>query len=54
MLPAWKRESRDKLWLSGRFVSAKRDVEELTAKKEEVLQEEVLKARIAMSWTFAF
>lgn len=43
------KDAREKLWLSGRFVSATWDTEELTARKDEILEKDLLKARIAMS-----
>lgn len=43
------KDAREKLWLSGRFISATWDTEELTARRDEILGKDLLKARIAMS-----
>ena len=42
------KQTRALSWLNGRFVSVKWDVEELLAKKEEVVQNDLLKWKIAL------
>ncbi|KAL9111000.1 MAG: hypothetical protein Q9187_007986 [Circinaria calcarea] len=43
------KNTAEKRWLSGRFLSAKWDVEELTGRKEEVVEKDMLKMRMAVS-----
>jgi len=43
----WLSKAKDSnLWLSGRFLSAKWDVEELEAMKESIVAEDLLKAKM--------
>lgn len=43
----WLTKARDSnLWLSGRFLSAKWDVEELLAMKEDIVSKDLLKAKL--------
>ena len=43
------KDAREKLWLSGRWVSATWDTEELTTKRDGILEKDLLKARITLS-----
>ena len=43
------KDAKEKLWLSGRWVSATWDTEELTAKRDGILEKDLLKARMTMS-----
>ena len=43
------KDAKDKLWLSGRWVSATWDTEELTTKRNGILEKDLLKARIVLS-----
>ena len=43
------KDAREKSWLSGRWVSATWDTEELTTKRDGILEKDLLKARITLS-----
>ena len=43
------KDVRETLWLSGRWMSATWDTEELIARKDDIVQKDLLKARIALS-----
>lgn len=43
------KDVREKLWLSGRWISATWDTEELITRRDDILEKDLLKARIAMS-----
>lgn len=43
------KDAEEKRWLSGRFLSAKWDVEELVGRREEVVEKDMLKMRIVVS-----
>ena len=43
------KDAGEVLWLSGGFASAKWDTEELVARKDEIVEKDLLKARIALS-----
>lgn len=43
------KDTKETRWLSGRFLSARWDVEELMGKKEEVIEKDLLKMRMTVS-----
>ena len=43
------KDSEDKLWLSGRFISATWDADELLAMREAVVKSDMLKARMVVA-----
>ena len=43
------KDVKEKLWLSGRWISATWDTEELITRKDDIVKKDLLKARIALS-----
>ena len=43
------KDTMEKRWLSGRFLSAKWDVEELVGRREEIVEKDLLKMKMVVS-----